>query len=272
MTADSKPWTAVVRLGERIVEEFGLGDSVDTLGRWIAHSVAELMDRAERAPTGAEREAARRECSDLVIKLWERRSHWPHGRPLAEVAGLLKNLLDDETNYGRRDRQYEVEIDAQSWIGILPRLRQLQYREDEVCRSAAIADFDLEADRKWLSEHGQDLSEEEREIMERLIRERERVDEEYFELDKTRVPQFASLPPTTRAQLVHEALKKIEEERQELLASVKPAEEKQRRLKKVRSGSQGHAKAQKATPRAAKKGAAKRASPGKRSAKKSRRR
>jgi hypothetical protein len=258
-------------LGERIVEEFGLRDSSDTLGRWMAHRVAELMDRAEQAPAGAEGEAARRECSDLIIKLWERRSHWPHGRPLAEVAGLLKTLINDRTNYRSRYEQHEVKVDPRSWLGTLPRLRELQYREDEVCRSAAIADFDLEADRKWLAEHGSDLSDEEREIMGRLIKERERMDEPHFELDKIRVPNFASLDASERAKLVLEALKKIEEERQKLLASVQPKEEEPRQLKKVKSGSRTRGKAQKLAPRTSKKSAAKRASAGKRSAKKSRR-
>jgi hypothetical protein len=222
-------------LGERIVEEFGLSDSVDTLGRWMAHRVAELMDRAERVPAGAEREAARRECSDLIIKLWGQRSHWPHGRPLAGVAGLVKNLINDQTNYGSRYQQYEVKIDVHSWIGILPSLRHLQYREDEVCRSAAIADFDLEADRKWLTEHGPDLSDEEREIMSGLISERERMDEPYFELDKTRVPNFASLTSVERARLVHDALKKINEERLNLLASVQLKDERPEKRRNAES-------------------------------------
>lgn len=258
-------------MGERIVEEFGLGTSTDTLGRWMAHRIAELMDCAERVPAGAEGEAARRACSDLIIKLWERRSYWPHGRPLAEVAGLLKTLINDRTNYRSRYEQHEVKIDPSSWLGILPRLRDLQYREDEVCRSAAIADFDLEADRKWLAEHGPDLSDEEREIMGGLIKERERMDEPNFELDKTRVPNFASLDAAERAKSVYEALKKINEERQKLLASVQPKEEQPRQLKKDKSGSQTRGKAQKLGPRTSKKGAAKRASVGKRSAKKSRR-
>lgn len=268
-------------MGERIVEEFGLGDSADTLGRWMAHRVAELMDRAERAPAGAERKAARRECSDLIIKLWERRSHWPHGRPLADVAGLLKNLLNDKTNYSSRYEQYQVEIDSHSWIGILPRLRQLQYREDELCRSAAIADFDLEADRKWLTEHGQDLSVEEREIMSGLIRERERMDEPYFELDKTRVPNFASLNATERAKLVHEALKKINEERLNLLASVQPKDERPEKRSKTESNvspaRRAGGKSRYRTPQARKKsapkkGAAKNASTRKSAAKKAVRR
>ncbi len=258
-------------MGERIVEEFGLRDSSDTLGRWMAHRVVELMDRAEQAPAGAEGEATRRECSDLIIKLWERRSHWPHGRPLAEVAGLLKNLINDRTNYRSRYEQPEVKVDPRSWLGILPRLRELLDREDEVCRSAAIADFDLETDRKWLTEHGPDLSDEEREIMGGLIKERERMDEPNFELDEIRVPNFASLDAAERAKLVHEALKKINEERQKLLASVQPKGEQPRQVKKDKSGSRTRSKAQKLGPRTSKKNTAKRASAGKRSAKKSRR-
>jgi len=268
-------------LGERIVEEFGLGTSTDTLGRWMAHRVAELMDRAEQAPAGAEGEAARRECSDLIIKLWERRSHWPHGRPLAEVAGLLKTLINDRTNYRSRYEQHEVKVDPRSWLGILPRLRELRYREDEVCRSAAIADFDLESDRKWLAEHGPDLSDEEREIMGGLIKERERMEEPHFELDKTRVPNFASLPPAKRAQMVHEIIKKINEERLNLLASVQPKDERPKQRKKAESSvtpaRRTGSKVLQRTPQAKKKavpkkGAAKKASARKPAAKKTARR
>jgi hypothetical protein len=151
------------------------------------------------------------------------------------VAGLLKNLINDQRNYGSRYEQYEVKIEVHSWISILPSLRELQYREDEVCRNAAIADFDLEADRKWLAEHDPDLSVEEREIMGGLITQRERMDDPYFELDKTRVPNFASLTPAERARLVHDALKRINEERQNLLASVQPKDERPEKRRREES-------------------------------------
>ena len=48
----SKPWPTVVALGERIVHELGLEESGDTLGCWMAHRVAELMERAETAEGG----------------------------------------------------------------------------------------------------------------------------------------------------------------------------------------------------------------------------
>ena len=36
-TESSKPWTATVTLGQRLVKELGLENGVDTLGRWMAH-------------------------------------------------------------------------------------------------------------------------------------------------------------------------------------------------------------------------------------------
>lgn len=215
-------------MGKRIVEEFGLGDSVDTLGRWMSHRIAELMERAESTVDAVEREAIRRQCSDLIIRLWERRTHWPYGQPLAGVAELLKSLVIDETSYPGRHRHRETDSDPRSWVGILPLLRKLQDREEEICFNAAIAEVDLKAEREWLTQHGTELSEEEREITERLISLRERLEQPYFELDKTRVPNFASLESTKRTQLAQKALKQINEERKKLLASIQPIDERRR--------------------------------------------
>jgi len=114
------------------------------------------------------------------------------------------------------------------WVGILPLLRKLQEREEEICFNAAIAEVDLKAEREWLTQHGTELSEEEREITERLISLRERLEQPYFELDKTRVPNFASLEPAKRTQLAKKALKQISEERKKLLASIQPIDERHR--------------------------------------------
>ena len=221
-------------MGKRIVEEFCLGDSVDTLGRWMSHRIAEVMERAESTVDAVEREAIRRQCSDLIIRLWERRAHWPYGQPLAGVAELLKSLVSDETSYPRQHRNREVDIDSRSWIGTLPLLRKLQDREEEICFNAAIAEVDLKAERDWLTQHGTELSEEERKITENLISLRERLEQPYFELDKTRVPNFASLEPTKRTQLAQKALKQINEERKKLLGSVQPIDERHRTRRTAR--------------------------------------
>jgi chorismate-pyruvate lyase len=87
-----------VTLGKRIVQELGLDNSVDTLGRWMAHRVAELIERAEHTQAETDKEAAKNECTDLILKLWERRYNWPHGQPLAEIAEFLEKFASESVS------------------------------------------------------------------------------------------------------------------------------------------------------------------------------
>ena len=60
-------------------------EQTDTLGRWIAHYLAERMTSLERR-TGSERDTAEAEVADLILRLWSLRRQLPSGRlPLAEV-------------------------------------------------------------------------------------------------------------------------------------------------------------------------------------------
>lgn len=72
--------------------ELALEPGVDTLARWMAHHVAELILRAERAE-GADAEAARRECVDTILALWRHRAVMPGHRPLEDFEPILR-LLD----------------------------------------------------------------------------------------------------------------------------------------------------------------------------------
>jgi hypothetical protein len=74
LTDGSKPWPDVVRLGDHIVHRLGLEDSVDTLGRWMAHRIAELIEQAEDGD-----EETKREATDLILRCWERRRGWTEG-------------------------------------------------------------------------------------------------------------------------------------------------------------------------------------------------
>lgn len=59
-------------LGEKIVRELELTDGVDTLGKWMAHHLASLIEDAEGSD-GAQT-AARQEAVDLIFRLWEHRA------------------------------------------------------------------------------------------------------------------------------------------------------------------------------------------------------
>jgi hypothetical protein len=93
----------VLDLGRKLVEELALVDSNDTLGRWIAHYVADLIVKAEDAAEN-EKPAAQTEAFDTILRLWKHRSEFPTGkRPFRELEAVIRSVasLDPEDNTPR---------------------------------------------------------------------------------------------------------------------------------------------------------------------------
>jgi hypothetical protein len=75
------------------VRELGFEDRVDTLERWMAHHLAELIDTAESGVTATERLKARRSATETILKIWEHRTSLPgKAYPLAPYKDVLKVL------------------------------------------------------------------------------------------------------------------------------------------------------------------------------------
>lgn len=71
-----------MELGKMLASEL---EVTDTLGRWMAHYIAERMASLERK-SGSERAIAEAEVADLILRLWSLRRQLPGSRlPLAEV-------------------------------------------------------------------------------------------------------------------------------------------------------------------------------------------
>ena len=91
---------SIMVLGKKIVDELGMDQSNDTLGRWMAHYIAEKMEDA-KAATGEAYHKKMSECSDLILKLWAHRSRLPNGnRPFEDFEPLfrvLKSLDPDDS-------------------------------------------------------------------------------------------------------------------------------------------------------------------------------
>ena len=215
-------------MGQKIVHELGLDHSNKLLNRWMAHRVAELMELAENAPHMEERKAAQHECTELILRLWERRMDWPEGGPLKSVLPAFRQLMPAPKPSFRFGWE-EPETSSDSfWSELLPQIKKLQEREMQVCLFAAIADVPREASESaqlWLAEQKEDLSDEERATFEILADWGGAVYEEEFELDGEKIPCFGSLPPEERTQHIHRALKRIEAERAQLLAKATSRDE-----------------------------------------------
>lgn len=63
----------MLELGRHLVRELDLQDTNDTLGRWMAHHLAEEMRLAEDAPTHSLRSKARKSAIEIILKIWSAR-------------------------------------------------------------------------------------------------------------------------------------------------------------------------------------------------------
>lgn len=89
----------IINLGKALVEELGLDPGVDTLARWMAHYIAEQIDRLENA-AGHEKVEAEKHCFDTILKLWQHRSSLPNGKePFKNFEPIFRALekLDPES-------------------------------------------------------------------------------------------------------------------------------------------------------------------------------
>jgi hypothetical protein len=114
-------------LGCKLVEELGLEPSVDTLGRWMAHHIADLMLKAKSA-TGKEKELAEKNCFEAILALWKHRAELPNGkRPFEDLEPVIRAIEsldpdDDTPRYFRSIRPAQGEAEKQSemeaWLDV----------------------------------------------------------------------------------------------------------------------------------------------------------
>lgn len=186
----------------------------------MAHRVAELIERAEQAKSDADRELAQRECADLIIRLWEHRAERSRARPLAEIKEFLEEFTRERPPY----RRTPPEGSEHTWLSVLPYIAELAEREYRICRDAAISKVSIEEERVWLEDHNDDLSENERQVIEIIVELYDDVQSEHYDLDGVHTPNFARLSPEERTKRAIEALEQISHERDELLESLKLSE------------------------------------------------
>lgn len=85
-------------LGQLLVENLNLSDSNDTLGKWMAHHLAQLMQDAKKAPKGKSKSALEAQAAELIVKLWMHRAEFQNRiNPLDALAPVIRVIqsLDD---------------------------------------------------------------------------------------------------------------------------------------------------------------------------------
>ena len=101
----------VIELGKKIVQELELDRNRDTLGRWMAHHLAELIDHAEQG-RDPDRNARLQECRTAILELWDHIHSFPSAsRPFRDLESIMETIraLDpDKRIYYYQTRDQEV--------------------------------------------------------------------------------------------------------------------------------------------------------------------
>ncbi|KZK75246.1 MAG: hypothetical protein A3K90_04240 [Pelodictyon luteolum] len=115
-------------LGRKLVEELGIEPSVDTLDRWMAHYIADLIVKAENA-TDEEKSLAEQNCFEAIMVLWKHRAELPNGkRPFENLEPVIRAIesLDPENEtprYFRSSRwpneKNTEQSEADSWLAMV---------------------------------------------------------------------------------------------------------------------------------------------------------
>jgi hypothetical protein len=108
-TGNSALSDGILALGRKLVDELGLEESTDTLGRWMAHHIAALIAEVESA-TGEVKQSAEKACFEAIMALWKHRAELPDGkRPFQDLEPVVRAIEsldpdDDRPRYFRSAR------------------------------------------------------------------------------------------------------------------------------------------------------------------------
>lgn len=98
---------------------------MDTLGRWMAHYVADLIAKAKNT-TGKEKGLAEKKCFEAILELWKHRTEMPNGkRPYEDLEAVVRAIqsLDPDEATPRYFRsvpqsmgEEEEKSEAETWL------------------------------------------------------------------------------------------------------------------------------------------------------------
>ncbi|WP_407471187.1 hypothetical protein [Xanthomonas campestris] len=129
----------------------GLEDSTDTAGRWMAHHLAELLDRS-RTLKGAKQKQAEKATTDLILRLWSRREILPGGayplKALGKPLSVLGLLSEESSPFSSMNPRSEEALLADAFDGLRKLVAHgvllLSARLDELPEDGGVTPFLME--------------------------------------------------------------------------------------------------------------------------------
>jgi hypothetical protein len=145
---------SVLELGQKLVNELVL-DQFDTLGRWMAHYIAEKIAAAQSAGE-EERQQRLSECCDEILRLWSHRRNFDRSvRPLESFEPVFRalNSLDPDNASNRffdRVEEDNESDETREWLRLASEADEAARHVISHCLSRA-ADSSLNREREWVT-------------------------------------------------------------------------------------------------------------------------
>ena len=161
----------VIKLGNKIVKELELSDGVDTLGKWMAQYVAELILKIKNAKSDKERKKFQKECCDTIIKIWSHKESLPEStRPFASlkpVIEVLEVLKKDETRYPFWSNFRNIPS-GNPWAEFSNTIRANSEQLFSLSVYTVLNKEFLEKEKKWIKDYKNAMSKDEKKVIEYL--------------------------------------------------------------------------------------------------------
>ena len=94
-TEASKPVTDVLELGRYLVAELKLEEGRNTLAKWLAHHLAELIAESKRSQDRESRKEASDRAVETILKIWDHRTDLPgNANPIPPYRNILQVLSE----------------------------------------------------------------------------------------------------------------------------------------------------------------------------------
>lgn len=198
------------------MQELQLEDINNLLGHWMAYRIAELMDKIEKTVSETERENIKQECTDLILKVWEKRTGWTTSRPLGKTVNKLRELIERP----RFPSANDLSPNSITWIELPDYLKALQEEQWAICSEVWIATLDLQKEEEWLNKFPEETSTDEGLLIVNLLNRRKAMDGEDYILGEKKLPKFGLLPHEEKRKIIISYLNELFDKSQKLLAAV----------------------------------------------------
>lgn len=205
-----------LEFGKKLVKEFELDESVDTLGKWMLHYIAELIDKINEESEEEVKQEIKKECSEVILQFWEHRYQWPFDRPFGELLHTLDQISKNDTQLARKywDTQ-ESQLDP--LLELRNELKKISDQEIRIIEITKLLSSNLrevlEQKRSIPNEHLNENEERLLAIAQDVYQGMNREDSKLYSVD---APYFSEMSREDKEKILKMALVQIKKDRKKI--------------------------------------------------------